>query len=211
MRQIRWVFGFWYGLPSEENPGFAAAWSPSPHFHRRGGAPDPKVPTGAGPKRNGDNKDLSFHYTCLSVVPADADTGPRTAGAAGALAPQLLPSGGGTPATFMQIFSEYLHIVVSNFYRWCAWKCILHISYLTYATKRRRIAQIPTCALAFYITYLPSKFLLLRYLHRVEGVSPPPPPPPNFKIVPGPMDADAVSVYFLVSSNTTCVIPTNLL
>ena len=37
--QIRWVFGFWYGLPSEENPGFAAAWSPSPHFHRRGGAP----------------------------------------------------------------------------------------------------------------------------------------------------------------------------
>ena len=39
--QIRWVFGFWYGLPSEENPGFAAAWSPSPpHFHRRGGAPD---------------------------------------------------------------------------------------------------------------------------------------------------------------------------
>ena len=30
--QIRWVFGFWYGLPSEENPGFAAAWSPSPPF-----------------------------------------------------------------------------------------------------------------------------------------------------------------------------------
>ena len=28
--QIRRVFGFWYGLPSEENPGFAAAWSPSP-------------------------------------------------------------------------------------------------------------------------------------------------------------------------------------
>ena len=38
--QIRRVFGFWYGLPSEENPGFAAAWSPSPHFHRRGGAPE---------------------------------------------------------------------------------------------------------------------------------------------------------------------------
>ena len=44
--QIRLVFGFWYGLPSEENPGFAAAWSPSPPFssawrspctnHRRG-------------------------------------------------------------------------------------------------------------------------------------------------------------------------------
>ena len=30
--QIRWVFGFWYGLSSEENPGFAAAWSPSPPF-----------------------------------------------------------------------------------------------------------------------------------------------------------------------------------
>ena len=30
---------FLYGLPSEENPGFTAAWSPSPHFHRRGGAP----------------------------------------------------------------------------------------------------------------------------------------------------------------------------
>ena len=40
MGQIRRVFGFWYVLPSEENPGFAAAWSPSPHFHRRGGAPD---------------------------------------------------------------------------------------------------------------------------------------------------------------------------
>ena len=39
MGQIRRVFGFWYGLPSEENPGFAVAWSPSPHFHRRGGAP----------------------------------------------------------------------------------------------------------------------------------------------------------------------------
>ena len=30
--QIRLVFGFWYGLPSEENPGFPAAWSPSPIF-----------------------------------------------------------------------------------------------------------------------------------------------------------------------------------
>ena len=30
--QIRWVFGFWYGLPSEENLGFAAARSPSPPF-----------------------------------------------------------------------------------------------------------------------------------------------------------------------------------
>ena len=41
--QIRRVFGFWYGLPSEENSGFAAAWSPSAHFHRRGGAPAGQV------------------------------------------------------------------------------------------------------------------------------------------------------------------------
>ena len=37
--QIRWVFGFWYGLPSEEILASLPPGPRPPHFHRRGGAP----------------------------------------------------------------------------------------------------------------------------------------------------------------------------